>query len=78
MAGPVDPNFLNNLNHLYHPEEHHMVAPRKPFDLNASSKAEKTKKDFKKQKKKDKNGNDIDEEDEDEPEDKPLPRPMGL
>ncbi|MBN9378994.1 MAG: hypothetical protein BGO14_02720 [Chlamydiales bacterium 38-26] len=78
MAGPID----NNFKHLYqdpniHVSDNPQAAPPKPFNINATQKGEKTKKDFKqdKEKKKDKNGKEIDDEEE---ENKPLPRPMGL
>lgn len=76
MGAPINNSFRN----LY--EDGNLIVSNnpfastpKPFDINATERAEKAKKDFKKNRegKKDKNEKDSEEE-----KDKPLPRPMGL
>lgn len=76
MTTPIDPNFHNIYKDHIVEGSYSPQSPHKPFDINATQKSDRTKKDFKKQKKRDKNGKEIDDEEEDDK--KPLPRPMGL
>lgn len=75
MTGPIDPNFRNIFQERLE-DKGPLTPPQKPFDIKATEKSNRPKKDLKKEKKRDKNGKEIDDDEDDD--NKPLPRPMGL